>query len=144
MVAPLASPDDRSHITAALRAWASALGDLNVRIDDATRAQVETTTFATTQTVVGLLRPANRDEVQECLRIANRFGVPLYPISRGRNWGLGSRVPVRSGCAVLDLSRLDRIIEFNEDYGYLTVEPGVTFAKAFELLTARGSRRMAN
>ena len=69
-----------------------------------------------------VLRPGTREEVQTCVRVANRARVPLYPISSGRNWGYGSRAPV-SDAVLLDLSRLNRIREFNEQLAYVTVEP---------------------
>ena len=73
------------------------------------------------------------------MRIANRHRVPIYPISTGKNWGYGSRSPVRDS-VLLDLGRLDRIIEVNEELAYVTLEPGVTQRQLHELLRARGSR----
>src|SRR5262245_20960035 len=56
-----------------------------------------TATFATQSRVHAILRPANRDEVRACVRVANRFRLAIYPISSGKNWGYGSRVPPRDG-----------------------------------------------
>ena len=63
------------------------------------------------------------------MRIANRWKVAVYPISSGRNWGYGSRVPAADGCVLLDLGRMNQIVDFNEELGYVTVEPGVTQAQ---------------
>jgi 4-cresol dehydrogenase (hydroxylating) len=65
--------------------------------------------------------------------------MPLYPVSSGKNWGYGSGVPVRSNCAVVDLSRLNRITDFSERLGYVTVQPGVTQADLFTFLEERKS-----
>lgn len=81
--------------------------------------------------------------MQACVQVAKQHRVPLYPISAGRNWGLGSRVPAADGCALLDLSRMDRIVDFDEDLAHITVEPGVTFARVHKFLEARGSRLFA-
>ncbi len=83
-------------------------------------------TFPTTQQITAVLRPGSVEEVQAVVRISNECGLPLYPVSSGKNWGYGSGVPVRSGCAVLDLSRLNQITDFSETLGYVTVQPGVT------------------
>ncbi len=115
------------------------LGEPHALTSEQRLGQVETATFATSQRVLAILRPADRDEVRECLRIANRHGLPLYPVSGGRNWGLGSRVPPRDGSALLDLSRLDRILGYDERMGTLTVEPGVTFRQAYMFLREQGS-----
>lgn len=50
--------------------------------------------------------------------------VPVYPTSRGRSWGFGSRVPAADGCVLLDLGRMNRIVGFDERLAYVTVEPG--------------------
>ena len=76
-----------------------------------------------------VLLPETTDEVRRIVQIANEYRVPLYPISTGRNWGLGSKLPVRDGCAVLDLSRLNRIVEVREDTCHAAIEPGVTQAQ---------------
>jgi 4-cresol dehydrogenase (hydroxylating) len=49
-------------------------------------------------------------------------------------------VPARADCVLLDLGRLDRIIEFDDKLGYLTVEPSVTFAQGSEFLRAQAAR----
>jgi len=127
----------------ALTEWGQAVGADHCLSDSATLAAYATTTFPTDSAVVAVLRPKDRDEVVACVRTASAHGVPLYPISRGRNWGLGSRAPVTSGCAVLDLSRMNRIVEFDETLGYITVEPGVTFLQVADYLYERGSNLFA-
>ncbi|WP_066384612.1 MULTISPECIES: FAD-binding oxidoreductase [unclassified Anabaena] len=117
-----------------LKAWQEILTKENVFTDEANIAAVQTATFATKQRVLAIIRPGDRAEVQECVKIANQYHTPIYPISRGKNWGLGSRVPVQDNCVVMDLSRLNRIIEYNEKLAYITVEPGVTFQQVFEYL----------
>lgn len=127
-----------------LDAFRSALGGENVLSDDAAISSCARATFATEQVVPAIVRPASRREVQECVRIAREFAVPLYPVSRGMNWGYGSRVPVRSGCVLLDLGRMNRILEVDEELAYAVVEPGVTFADLHAHLAATGSRLFAS
>ena len=38
--------------------------------------------------------PESTEQVQEIIRIANEFRIPLYPISTGRNLGYGGSAPV--------------------------------------------------
>lgn len=101
------------------------LGDAHVITGDALAPWLRNCAALTRQ-VPALFRPGSVDEVQELVRLAGRHGLPLHPISRGRNWGMGSRLPVRDGSAVLDLSRLNRIREVNEEFHYAVIEPGVT------------------
>jgi 4-cresol dehydrogenase (hydroxylating) len=131
---------DSDKLALSLQHWRQALGAEFVETDRLTLLTAEVATFATSQRIPAVLRPADRIQVQECFRIANRFGTPLYPISSGKNWGYGSRVPPTDGCAILDLGRLNRILNFNEELAYVTVEPGVTQGRLYRFLRDRGSR----
>ena len=116
------------------------LGPANVISDSAALAAAETSTFATTRHIPLILYPANRHEVQECVRIANRHGVPLYPISSGKNWGYGSRVPTADNTVLLSLTRLNRILDYSEKHAYVTIEAGVTQRQLYAYLQDRGGR----
>lgn len=124
----------------ALGAWTRLLGAAHVVTEPAELAAAVRATFPTDQCIPAMLRPGNRDEVRECLRIAHDARVPVYPVSAGKNWGLGSRVPTRTGSVLLDLSRLDRIVHFDGELGLLRVEAGVTFQRAYDFLVEQGSR----
>ena len=92
--------DEPEGLSAALREWESILGSANmIRADDLLQA-AGTATFATSARVFGILRPDSRELVQECVRIANRWRVPVYPVSSGKNWGYGSRVPPGNGVLI--------------------------------------------
>lgn len=128
----------------AIQAWRIALGDENVSTRPEDLARAQSATFASTQHVPAWIRPQTTEEVRTCVLVAHRYRIPLYPISTGKNWGLGSRVPVRSGCVLMDLSRMTRILDFNEKLAHITVEPGVTFDQVHCFLRARGSRLFAS
>ena len=73
------------------------------------------------------------------MRIANEFRVPLYPISTGRNLGYGGSAPVLSGSVVLDLKRMNRILEVDERNAYALVEPGVSYFDLYRHIQERSS-----
>jgi 4-cresol dehydrogenase (hydroxylating) len=127
----------------ALAAFAEAVGAENVVTAAATLDAASTATFATRQRVPAIVRPASCQEVQACLRVANRLQVPVHPVSRGKHWGFGSRVPARDGAVLLDLGRMNRIVDLDEALACVTVEPGVTFAELHTFLRARASRLFA-
>ena len=126
--------------SAALAQMAAAVGPAHVITDANSLRAAETSTFRTDNKIPAIVRPANRSEVQECLRIANRSHVAVYPISSGKNWGYGSRVPATDQCILLDLGRLNRIVDYDEKLAYVTVEPGVTQAQLYAFLAERQSR----
>jgi 4-cresol dehydrogenase (hydroxylating) len=133
-------PAPEAALEGALRNWEAILGPENV-VRDATALQAASTaTFSTGRTIPAIVRPGNCREVERVLRIANQWRVPVYPVSGGRNWGYGSRVPSADQCVLIDLSRMNRIVDFDEKLAYITVEPGVTQQQAFDFLRQRGSR----
>jgi hypothetical protein len=75
----------------------------------------------------GALAPATTEQVQQIVRIANKYRIPLYPISTGKNLGYGGSAPAYSGSVVLDLKRMNRILEVNEQHAFALVEPGVSY-----------------
>jgi 4-cresol dehydrogenase (hydroxylating) len=82
----------------------------------------------------GAIAPSSVEQVQEIVRIANRYKLPLWPVSTGRNLGYGGAAPRMSGTMVLDLKRLNRVLEVNEDLGYAIVEPGVSYFELYRYL----------
>ncbi|MEO6339135.1 MAG: FAD-binding oxidoreductase [Caulobacteraceae bacterium] len=81
------------------------------------------------------IAPASAEEVQAIVRLANEHKLPLWPISRGKNLGYGGASPVVPGTIMLDLTRMNRILDVNEKFGYCQIEPGVGFFQLHEYLT---------
>jgi 4-cresol dehydrogenase (hydroxylating) len=88
----------------------------------------------TVRTIPWRLRPPTVDDVREVLREAMLNRTPIWPVSRGCNWGYGSHLPARSGSLVLDLGRLDAISDLDRASLSVRIEPGVTQAALFNFL----------
>jgi 4-cresol dehydrogenase (hydroxylating) len=86
-----------------------------------------------------VVRPGSVDEVRAVMRLANEHRCPLWPISRGKNLAYGGAAPRVAGTVVLDLGRMNRIIEVNEKFGYALVEPGVSYFDLHRHLVETGS-----
>lgn len=129
-----------SALAAALASWAQVVGESHVAADEATLARFGRTTLPDAHPAVGVVRPASTEQVAEVVRIAGRHGVPLYPISRGKNWGYGDACPPGPGQVVLDLGRMNRIIEVDETLAYAVVEPGVTQGQLADHLRETGAK----
>jgi (+)-pinoresinol hydroxylase len=82
--------------------------------------------------------PDTVEQVQQVVRIANQYKIPLYAISTGKNLGYGGSAPVYSGSVVLDLKRMNRILEVNEKNAYALVEPGVSYFDLYRHIQERG------
>ncbi len=113
-------------LSAAITQWQTLLGWSNVLLGDAVAAAYGDDTSAAHRDIAAALKIKNCAHLQDVMRIAHQYLVPVYPISTGHNWGYGSALPARDGCVIVDLSGLDRIIDFDEELGVVTLEPGVT------------------
>jgi len=82
--------------------------------------------------------PDGVEQVQQIVRIANKYKIPIYPVSTGKNLGYGGSAPAYSGSVVLDLKRMNRIIEVNERNAYCLVEPGVSYFDLYRYIQERG------
>ena len=82
--------------------------------------------------------PDNVEEVQKVVRIANTYKIPIYPVSTGKNLGYGGSAPVFSGSVVLDLKRMNRILEVDEKNAYALVEPGVSYFDLYRYIQEKG------
>jgi 4-cresol dehydrogenase (hydroxylating) len=89
-----------------------------------------------------VVQPSSVEEVQAVLRIANAYGVPIWTTSQGRNNGYGGSSPRVKGSVVMNLRRMNRILEINEELGYAVVEPGVTFTQLYEAIRDGGHKLM--
>src|SRR5687767_11066928 len=110
----------------AITQFRQALGKHNVSTDAAGLERYRWCTSSVQRNIAAVLQPESVEQVQQIVGIANAHQVPLYPISTGNNWGYGSALPVRHDNVVVDLSRMNRIIDVNIELAYAVLEPGVT------------------
>lgn len=87
-----------------------------------------------------VVAPASVDEVRAVVRTANAFKVPLWPVSRGKNLGYGAASPAERGNVILDLGRMNRVLDVNEKQAHCLIEPGVSFFDLYAHLDARKSK----
>lgn len=81
--------------------------------------------------------PDRIEQVQAILKVANTYRIPMYAISTGRNLGYGGAAPVYSGSVVLDLKRMNRILEVSEENATCLVEPGVSYFDLYRYIRER-------
>ncbi|KXS09148.1 FAD-binding domain-containing protein [Gonapodya prolifera JEL478] len=86
------------------------------------------------------IQPATELDVSEIVKAANKYLVPLHPISIGRNLGYGGSSPRLRGAAILDLKCLNRILEVNEESCFSLLEPGVSYFELYEHPRSKGSK----
>jgi 4-cresol dehydrogenase (hydroxylating) flavoprotein subunit len=111
---------------AALAALMRVVGTSHVHLDPATLAGYAASTAARSVPALALVRPGSTREVADLARVAALYSLPLYPVSTGKNWGYGDACPVGAGQVLLDLSRMNRIVQVDPELAYAVIEPGVT------------------
>jgi len=82
--------------------------------------------------------PQTTEQVAECVRIANRYVLPLWVLSTGKNLGYGGSAPRLTGSVMIDLKRMDRILEISETNHFALVEPGVSYFDLYREIQRRG------
>ncbi len=140
----ISDPGADDRVTRAVAAWRNLLGA--DRVLDAASAQARfgpNITELDERSVTGALRVRSREDVIEVVAIASEHGVPIHPLSTGKNWGVGSKLPVRHGAALLDMSDMRRC-DVDEGHACAVVEPGVTQRMLRDALEANGSAHMLN
>ena len=69
------------------------------------------------------VRVRSESEVQQVVRVCAEFGAAVVP--RGAGTGLSGGANAVDGCVVLDLGRMDRVVEIDRDNLLCVVQPGV-------------------
>jgi FAD/FMN-containing dehydrogenase len=86
-----------------------------------------------------VVRPGTVDELAAVVRLCTEQGLAVIPRGGGLSY-TGGFLPTRAGSVIIDMQRLDRIVEINEDDMYVTVECGVTWKSLYEVLKPLGLR----
>ena len=80
--------------------------------------------------------PRNTEEIQGVVKYANERMIPVTPRSSGTG-SYGATIPSQGGI-ILDLSRMNKILEIDPRNKKVKVEPGVTWAQAQQELAKQG------
>ena len=116
----------RGNLEAAVADWSRDLGAAHVLTAATELDRYARSTISRPVRALAVLRPGDREQVIAAVKTAARHRLPLHPISRGKNWGYGDACPVTEDNVILDLGRMDRILEVDADLAYAVIEPGVT------------------
>lgn len=125
---------DQTALNSAIQQWRQQLGEDAVINAPQCLAEFTDNCTAIGREIAAVIRVSRREQVAGIVAIAAHHAVAIHPYSTGNNWGYGSKNPSRDGLVLLDLSALNRIIDFDADSGLLTIEPGVTQRQLYQYL----------
>ena len=84
-----------------------------------------------------VVRPSSAKQVSDIMTIAYRYGIAVTP--RGNStWGLGGSQPVVGGIVVDFASKLNKVMKFDAEAGYVKVGAGITFKEVLDFVESKG------
>jgi FAD/FMN-containing dehydrogenase len=116
------------------------LGEANVVTDAADLAFYSTDVYRRADhDACVVLRPGDTAELAACVKLCTARGVAVIARGGGLSY-TGGFLPVRAGSAIIDMQRLDAIVEIDETDMHVTVQCGATWRSLYEALRKRGLR----
>jgi FAD/FMN-containing dehydrogenase len=82
--------------------------------------------------------PDSTEQVQAIVRTANKYKIPLYAFSTGKNFAYGGPSPNVRGSVSVDLKRMNRVLEVDARRNFALVEPGVSYIDLYRYIQDRG------
>ncbi len=119
--------------------WREMLGEGGVKVGGEIGDWYGVNTIGVSRRIPVVLVPESDDDVRGLMEVAQLYGVKVYPISCGKNWGYGAANPVVDDCVIMDCSRMNRIVDYDSELGLVTVEPGVTAKQLSDYLCEHGN-----
>lgn len=89
--------------------------------------------------VAAVIRADNESDIGLAMSAARKHGFQIHPYSSGRNWGYGAAVGEQPR-VMLDLGSMQKILEFDDKCGLVTVEAGVSQGQLADFLRSNGDR----
>ena len=82
--------------------------------------------------------PVSSEQVGEILKLSNKKNVPVVPVSSKEHFN-GGAIPKQGG-VVMDLSKMNKILEIDEDLKQVRIEAGVTWSQLTSELAKKDMR----
>jgi FAD/FMN-containing dehydrogenase len=86
-----------------------------------------------------VLRPGSTEELSAAIKLCTERGVSVIPRGGGLSYTAGF-LPTQAGSVIVDMLRLDKVVEINATDMYVTVECGASWKTLYEALRPLGLR----
>jgi len=103
-------------------------------LDDRARTLYAQDVYTRSHSASMVLRPGNCDELVAAVRLLHKAGIAAIPHGGGMSYTSGL-VPQDDKTAVIDMGRMDRVLEINSEDMTVTVECGCTWKTLHEALS---------
>ncbi len=131
----MTSPDQSKALITQLQ---SSLGDEHVLLDHSTRALYSQDIWRKGAVALAVVRPSTSEQVCSVIRAAAGAGVPIAP--RGGGMSYTAAYTLEQPGLVLCSSRMNSVLEVNEEDLSVTVQAGCTWSNLHDVLQPTGLR----
>ena len=118
---------------------AAIVGTESVLTDEQSCSFYSQDIYTKSLTALAVVQPDSTKSVSEVVAVATKNGHAVIARGGGMSYTSGY-VPAEAGCIMLDMSKLNRVVECNTEDMYVTVESGCTWKKLHDALTGTGCR----
>ena len=117
----------------------AAVGKDHVLTDQESLSFYSMDVYRSIETPIAVIKPGSAEELQEAVRVTTGLDVAVITRGGGASY-TDAYLPATAQSIIIDTSRLNKIIEINEEDMFITVEPGVTWAEMAAALAERNLR----
>ncbi|CAM3816353.1 FAD-binding oxidoreductase [Litorimonas haliclonae] len=125
--------------TASLDTLKQIVGAENFSQDEGIRALFSQDIWAKGETADFVVSPENTEQLAHIIGIGARKKMAFNPRGAGMSYTKGY-IPNQKHTAIIDFSKMDKILEINEDDMYVTVQAGCSWKTLYEALKPLGLR----
>ena len=112
----------------------------NLILDEANRALLSHDVFYRPDVIAdSVVTPTSTQELADVVAVLQKAGIDMHVRGGGMSY-TDAYTPLKSASVLIDMRRMNRIVEVNEDDMYVTVETGCTWAELNTELEARNLR----
>jgi FAD/FMN-containing dehydrogenase len=115
------------------------LGAQHVITDRTEREFYSQDVYRSGELPAAVIRPGSTEELAAVLKAIAPSGLPIVPRGGGMSYTDGY-LPKRANSIMVDMLRMDRVVEINAEDGYVTVECGANWKDLFDTLAPHGVR----
>ena len=131
--------DTTTNATAVIEAITAIAGADAVLTDEQSCAFYAQDIYTKALPALAVARPGSTAQLAEVVAVATRQGHAVVTRGGGMSY-TGGYVPAEAGAILIDMRKLDRVLEINTADMYVTVEAGCTWKELHDALTGTGCR----
>jgi FAD/FMN-containing dehydrogenase len=131
---------DLASDEAVIRQLQQIIGPDHVLLDEADRSFYSTDlSWRASEVADVVIQPGTTDELAQAVGVATRAGLAVVPRGGGMSYTSGY-TPERKRSMLVDMRRINKVVEINKDDMYVIVEAGCTWKDLYETLAPHGVR----